>query len=194
VARGTVVIIGSGETAPNMVKVHRDVLGRLSEPTRAVLLDTPFGFRENVPQLTEKIVEYFSTSLQVEMAPLTFTRASDTTALQRAAFVDGVRRSNFVFTGPGSPSYAVAQWREVDLTGALVDVLNNDGVACFSSAAALTLGAYTAPIYEIYKAGDDLHWLDGLNLLGRTGTALRGSTALRQRRRREPRHPILLPR
>ena len=168
-ARGTIVIIGSGETAPNMVKVHRELLSRLTGTPRAVLLDTPFGFQENVPQLTEKIVDYFSTSLQLSMAPLSFTRASEATALQRASFLEGVRASNFVFTGPGSPSYAVTQWKEVDLTGALIDVLEQDGIACFSSAAALTLGAHTAPIYEIYKAGEDIRWLDGLDLLSHVG-------------------------
>jgi hypothetical protein len=34
-----------------------------------------------------------------------------------------------------------------------------------ASAAALTLGRYTIPVYEIYKVGEAPHWLDGLDLL-----------------------------
>ncbi|WSG44520.1 hypothetical protein OHA72_13755 [Dactylosporangium sp. NBC_01737] len=37
-------------------------------------------------------------------------------------------------------------------------------MVCFSSAAALTLGSHTVPVYEIYKAGPDPHWVLGLDL------------------------------
>ena len=39
----------------------------------------------------------------------------------------------------------------------------------FSSAAALTLGRATVPVYEIYKVGADPHWLDGLDVLSEVG-------------------------
>ena len=43
-------------------------------------------------------------------------------------------------------------------------------LSVFASAAALTLGAFTAPIYEVYKVGvDEPRWREGLNLLGRLG-------------------------
>jgi len=168
VTLGTLVILGSGETAPNMVKVHREVLSRLDR-VRGVLLDTPFGFQENVPQLTEKILDYFATSLQVSLTPATFVRSDATSELQRAQYLDAVRSANFVFAGPGSPSYAVKQWASLDFTDALETVLNNNGVVTFASAAALTLGAYTAPIYEIYKVGESPYWLSGLDLLSRLG-------------------------
>jgi hypothetical protein len=43
-------------------------------------------------------------------------------------------------------------------------------VICFASAAALTLGEFTAPIYEVYKVGvPDLYWLEGLDLMGALG-------------------------
>jgi hypothetical protein len=35
----------------------------------------------------------------------------------------------------------------------------------FASAAALTLGSHTVPVYEIYKAGADPYWAPGLNLV-----------------------------
>lgn len=165
---GTLVILGSGETAPNMVKVHREVLSRLDR-VQGVLLDTPFGFQENVPQLTEKILDYFATSLQVSLAPATFLHRDASSELQRAQYLDAVRSANFVFAGPGSPSYAVKQWSTLDFTDALETVLTNNGVVTFASAAALTLGAFTAPIYEIYKVGESPHWIPGLDLLGRFG-------------------------
>ena len=53
--------MGSGETAPTMVTPHRDIVARLGDvPPRAVLLDTPYGFQENGPEITQKAVEYFA--------------------------------------------------------------------------------------------------------------------------------------
>ena len=43
-----------------------------------------------------------------------------------------------------------------------------------ASAAALTLGVVTIPVYEIYKVGDDPTWLPGLDLLG-PATGLRAA-------------------
>ena len=43
-----------------------------------------------------------------------------------------------------------------------------------ASAAALTLGVATIPVYEIYKVGEDPHWLEGLDLLG-PATGLRAA-------------------
>ena len=40
------VVMGSGETSPTMVKTHRALLDALGpQPVPAVLLDTPFGFQ-----------------------------------------------------------------------------------------------------------------------------------------------------
>ena len=44
--------------------------------------------------------------------------------------------------------------------------------AVFASAGAIAIGRYTLPVYEIYKAGHDLHWQDGLDLFGPFGLNL----------------------
>ena len=38
-----------------------------------------------------------------------------------------------------------------------------------ASAAALTMGRYTLPVYEIYKVGQEIHWVDGLDILAPFG-------------------------
>ena len=80
-----------------------------------------------------------------------------------------IKESTYVFAGPGSPTYALNQWKPFELQNDLIHVLSQGGSVCFSSAAALTIGAFTAPIYEIYKAGSDLYWLEGLNLMSLIG-------------------------
>lgn len=165
---GILALLGSGETAPGMTKVHRSLLNHLGD-VRAVNLNTPYGFQENVPQMTEKLLEYFSTSLQVNVRSLDLRSFEDASSEDRAAFKAATASASYVFAGPGSPSYAVRQWLPLDLTPDLVNVLANDGVLCFASAAALTLGAFTPPIYEVYKAGALLAWLQGLDLMAAVG-------------------------
>ena len=43
------------------------------------------------------------------------------------------------------------------------------GCVVFASAAALTLGVATVPVYEIYKCGEDPHWLEGLDIASAAG-------------------------
>ncbi len=165
---GVIALLGSGETGPSMTKVHRQLFSTLDE-VRAVALDTSYAFQANVPQMTEKIVEYFATSLNREITPLHFADHTTASAVEAAIFRQRIREANYVFSGPGSPSYALRQWSAIGAGSELESVVQSGGVLCFASAAALTLGAFTAPIYEIYKAGATGHWLDGLDVLALAG-------------------------
>ena len=167
-AKGVIALLGSGETAPGMTKIHREIFARL-DPLKAVNLDTTYGFQENVPPMSKKLEEYFSTSLNVTVATLHFPSYEEASEFVRTQLKLRIRESNYVFAGPGSPTYALSQWLPLNLTGDLLSVLDNDGTVCFASAAAVTLGAFTAPIYEIYKVGATPHWCDGLNLMASIG-------------------------
>jgi hypothetical protein len=168
VTLGVLALLGSGEIAPSMTKVHRQLLKRL-DTVQAVSLDTAYGFQANVPQMTEKIVDYFATSLRIPITPLHFTLFEGTSDVERAAFRQDVRAANYVFAGPGSPSYALHQWAPLGLAEDLRGTLQAGGVLCFASAAALTLGSLTVPVYEIYKVGTTTHWLQGLDVLALAG-------------------------
>ncbi|MHB2029193.1 MAG: CysS/YqeB C-terminal domain-containing protein [Acidimicrobiales bacterium] len=167
--RGVLAILGSGETAPGMTKVHRELLAPLT-PLRAVNLDTSYGFQLNVPQMSQKLEEYFATSLQSSLTTLHFPSYEKASQVERALFKRQVRGANYVFAGPGSPTYALSQWMPLQLHDDLLSVLDEGGTLCFSSAAALTLGAFTAPVYEIYKVGvEEFNWREGLNVLANFG-------------------------
>jgi hypothetical protein len=157
VTLGVLALLGSGEIAPSMTKVHRQLLKRL-DTVHAVSLDTAYGFQAN-----------FATSLRVPITPLHFTVFEGTSDVERAAFRQDVRAANYVFAGPGSPSYALHQWAPLGLAEDLRGTLQAGGVLCFASAAALTLGSQTVPVYEIYKVGTHTHWLQGLDVLALAG-------------------------
>ena len=168
------VIMGSGETSPTMIKVHRSLFARLGESelaaVPAALLDTPVGFQENAEIVAAKAVEYFRESVGREVEVATWRRgpAADD-PLEYETMLTRLRAARYVFAGPGSPSYALEQWKGSDVPAALAEKLRTGGCVTFASAAALTLGRFTVPVYEIYKVGEDPHWLDGLDLVAEAG-------------------------
>lgn len=169
-------LMGSGETAPTMVTTHRRLAGRLVDGpaavragVRAVVLDTPYGFQENAPELAERAVAYFSESIDVDLAVAGLTRMRDADPLVIEQGLAAIRSSDYVFAGPGSPTYAVDQWRGTVVPELLTTKLDTGGIVVFASAAALTMGSHTVPVYEIYKCGMEPHWVDGLGILGHIG-------------------------
>jgi hypothetical protein len=160
--------MGSGETSPTMVKTHRQLIGRLSQPN-AVVLDTPYGFQENAPELALRAVEYFDVSVNTVISPLGLTRMIDADPLVVQQGLSALTDADYVFAGPGSPTYALRQWKNTQVSHILHEKLQRGGIVTFASAAALTLGTRTVPVYEIYKCGEEPYWLEGLNLLSELG-------------------------
>jgi len=158
-------IMGSGETSPTMIKPHRALLERVGGGP-AVFLDTPVGFQENRGEIAERVVEYFKQSVGT---PITVVSLDSPDAFEASAALDAVRTAAYVFSGPGSPTYALAQWEGSPVPGLLRDTLRDGGAVTFASAAALTLGCVTVPVYEIYKVGAEPSWLPGLDLLAAAG-------------------------
>ena len=162
-------IMGSGETAPTMAKVHRLLLARSGPPpVPAVMLDTPYGFQENADEVTARALDYFRENVGMPMTLAPF-RTADGDPVERATALARLQDAHYVFAGPGSPSYALRQWQGSGVDDLVVGKLQRGGVVTFASAAALTLGAFTVPVYEIYKVGDAPTWLPGLDILGRMG-------------------------
>jgi hypothetical protein len=164
-----VALMGSGETSPTMVGVHRDLVARLGGPVAAVVLDTPYAFQENAVEVSARARRYFAESVGLPVTvPPGLNPASD--GVREAEGLAAVRAADWLFAGPGSPSYALAHWQGTAVADALRDrVRAGAGVTVFASAAACTAGRFTLPVYEIYKAGAPPHWLAGLDLLGRLG-------------------------
>jgi len=169
-------IMGSGETAPTMAKVHRALFERFeagATPVPAAILDTPYGFQENADELSSRTLEFFATSVGRPVAVASY-RSRDVDGLVLATAVARIRESRYVMAGPGSPSYALRQWAGGPIPDALAAKLAGGGILTMASAAALTVGVVTIPVYEVYKVGEEPRWLEGLDLLGRA-TGLRAA-------------------
>lgn len=163
-------VMGSGETSPTMVTAHRALAARLGAGRpQAFLLETPYRFQENADDISARAVAYFARSVGLEVSVLAGMRPTG-----GGGDGDGgaglVRAADWVFSGPGSPTFALAQWAGSPLAGALRDrLLAGQGITVFASAAAVTLGLAALPVYEIYKVGTAPHWLDGLDLMSALG-------------------------
>lgn len=157
--------MGSGETSPTMVTPHKQMIANVNSTKTAALnvLDTPFGFQENADVLTSKLTEYFELSVGHPVGVVSL-RNTHVSSAELAKAVNAIRDSDWLFAGPGSPSYALKVWRELGITPHFDEVLSR-GTLVFASAAALTVGSHTIPVYEMYKVGQEPHWLEGLNLL-----------------------------
>jgi hypothetical protein len=162
-------VMGSGETSPTMVTVHRELVARLGTGRpRAVLLETPYRFQVNADDLSARTKkEYFARSVGLDVTVLAGMRPADGAGGDESVLV---RSADWVFSGPGSPTYALAEWRDSALGEALRDrLLAGHGITVFASAAAVTLGSAALPVYEIYKAGAAPRWVAGLDLMSVLG-------------------------
>ncbi|MDQ1725119.1 MAG: hypothetical protein QOG52_2147 [Frankiaceae bacterium] len=159
------VFMGSGETAPAMVKTHRDVFASTRGDGPAVMLDTPFGFQANADDLIAKTQLYFRQSVGNAVSVASWRRA-DAPVADRERALAVLSEASWVFAGPGSPTYALRQWRDTPVPAALLDVANRGGTLVFGSAAAVTAGTHAIPVYEIYKVGAEPSWEAGLDMLG----------------------------
>ncbi len=160
-----IVLMGSGETSPTMVELHKSLVAQAGGVT---VVDTPYGFQANADELTAKTVQYFAQSVGVTAQVATLRRA-DLPAVEVGRALAAVRASRYVFAGPGSPTYALEQWQPVGMVDALESVLRAGGIVTLASAASVSSGALTLPVYEMYKVGKAPFWLPGLDLMGRFG-------------------------
>ncbi|MEV0612649.1 hypothetical protein AB0I81_04925 [Nonomuraea sp. NPDC050404] len=146
---GLLVLMGSGETSPTMVEIHRAAARSLRAGARAVLLDTPYAFQENRADISARACRYFAHSVGLDV--------------EVGAAITG---ADWVFAGPGSPTYALERWAESGVAGDLrARIRARTGVTVLASAAACTAGLATVPVYEIYKVGAEPHWREGVDLL-----------------------------
>jgi hypothetical protein len=123
--------------------------------------------------LASRAQDYFRTSINVEIEIAGLVRLHDThIAADPVQIERGLRRvanANYIFAGPGSPTYALRQWSGSPVASIITGKLQTGGIVTFASAAALTLGKATVPVYEVYKVGQDVERLDGLDILSAIG-------------------------
>lgn len=174
-APGMIVLFGSGETSPSGRKVFDTVFKTLPPVPRLALLETPAGFELNSSQVIGRVGEFLSERLQNYQPQVTIVaarRRETPFSPDDPAIAAPLLEADLIFMGPGSPTYAVRQLCD-SLAWQYTRARHRLGAPLvFASAAVVAISAFALPVYEIYKVGEDLHWKDGLNLLGDFGLPL----------------------
>jgi cyanophycinase-like exopeptidase len=140
-------LMGSGENSPIMVTPHQKIIKGTGKDLNPINLNTPYSFQENKDELSAKIEKYFEVNVGTKI----------TTS-------DEIDKANWVFAGPGSPTYNLKQWKKFEIDSKLNNLLER-GSLVLASAAAMSIGNKVMPVYEMYRVGEDPYWVEGLNIL-----------------------------
>jgi hypothetical protein len=147
----------------------------LTPPVRVAVVETPAGFEPNAAGVAQKIIDYLEYRLQ-NFHP---TAVSIPARKRGTPFTPDdpeiaapLLQANYLFMGPGSPTYAARQLSDSYVWQAMLARHRLGAALCFSSASTIAIGQHAMPIYEIYKVGEDLHWKAGLDFFGNFGLSL----------------------
>lgn len=105
--------MGSGENSPAMVTPHQKIMGKEATSLMKVNIDTPYGFQENADELSLKIEKYFESSVGQQI-----TTVSMRSHAEKKSF-NAISEGDWIFSGPGSPTYALKIWQECGVSGGL---------------------------------------------------------------------------
>jgi cyanophycinase-like exopeptidase len=175
---GTLALLGSGETSSQGRKIHDYLMSRIGEvPVRVALLETPAGFQPNAHTVYRKIGEFMEKSLQNYRPQVEYVQAhrnhiGNARASAIPASDQPLLDAHYIFTGPGSPTYAARNLQGTPTLDLLAEAYRRGATLVLSSAAAISVGSSVLRVYEIFKAGADLGWDDGLHLLPLLGLDL----------------------
>lgn len=172
---GLIVLFGSGETSASSGKTYETVAQQTAERMAVGILETPAGFEPNSPVVAGKVGEFIARRLQnydpqIDIIPA--RKKGTPFSPDDAAILQPILRADWLFLGPGSPTYAVRQLQD-SLAWQMVLARQRLGaMLLLASAATVAMGKSTLPVYEIYKVGQDLHWQPGLDFFGPFGLSL----------------------
>ncbi|MBI4759794.1 MAG: CysS/YqeB C-terminal domain-containing protein [Chloroflexota bacterium] len=163
---GQIAFLGSGETSLAGGRIFESLAKNIREPLRIALLETPAGFELNSAQVVGRVGDFMKTRLQnykpvVDVIPA--RKKGTAFSPDDAEILKPLLYANMIFMGPGSPTYAIRQLKNT-LAWDLIRARHRLGASLiFASAATISVGAHALPVYEIYKVGEDVHAVDGLN-------------------------------
>jgi cyanophycinase-like exopeptidase len=172
---GRIAFLGSGETSLAGGRIFESLARFISDPLRVAIMETPAGFELNSALVAGRVGDFFRTRLQnfkpvIDLVP---ARKRDSAfSPDDPEIIKPLLYANLIFMGPGSPTYAIRQLKDT-LAWDVIRARHRLGATLvFASAATISIGAHSLPVYEIYKVGQDVHVVDGLNLFKDFGVHL----------------------
>ena len=171
-AFGQIAFLGSGETSLAGGRIFESLARKLKDPLRIALMETPAGFELNSTQVVGRVGDFMKTRLQnykpvVDVVPA--RKKNSPFSPDDPEIIKPLLYANVIFMGPGSPTYAIRHLKDT-LAWNVIRARHRLGATLiFASAATISISAHALPVYEIYKVGQDVHAVDGLNLFADFG-------------------------
>ncbi|HET6822102.1 MAG TPA: hypothetical protein VFH34_05605 [Anaerolineales bacterium] len=171
-ALGQIAFLGSGETSLAGGRIFEALARNINDQLRIALMETPAGFELNSTQVVGRVGDFMQTRLQNYKPVIEIIAArkkGSAFSPDDPEIVKPLLYANMIFMGPGSPTYAIRQLRDT-LAWDVIRARHRLGATLvFASAATISIGAHALPVYEIYKVGQDVHAVDGLDLFSDFG-------------------------
>lgn len=161
---GLFVLFGSGEISSTGRTIHEYVFQKIhKDPINVSIITTPAGFQPNVMSVNQEIADFFHEHLSNFHPQVTIVPAHSSKEANDPSVVSFLDNADYIFTGPGSPTYTIKNLRNTLLLKRIEEKVKEGTVLSLSSAATIAFSHFALPVYEIYKVGTDLYWEKGLN-------------------------------
>lgn len=172
---GPILLFGSGETLASSGKAYEYLAKIIGAPLMISILETPAGFQLNSEKVARNVGDFLAKRLQnyqpkIEIIPARHKNTNFSPNDEQ--LLKPMLKSNWIFMGPGSPSYTIQHLENSRAYHYLHEMHLNGCAVCLASAAVLAVSTHTLPVYEIFKVGQDPHWINGLNFLSEFGLNL----------------------
>lgn len=163
---GNIAFLGSGETSLAGGRIFEQLARQIPAPLRIAVLETPAGFELNSAQVAGKVADFLRSRLgnfHPEVEVIAARKKGSAFSPDDPEICAPLLQANMIFMGPGSPTYAIRQLGG-SLAWELVRARHRLGATLiFASAATVAVGSFSLPVYEIYKVGEDVHTVPGLD-------------------------------
>jgi len=172
---GQIAFLGSGETSLAGGRIFETLARSLPQPLSIAILETPAGFELNSDQVAGRVADFLEKRLQnykPHIAVVPARKRGTDFSPDDPEILKPLLLADMIFMGPGSPTYAIRQLKD-SLAWDILRAKHRLGATLvFASAATISVGAWALPVYEIFKVGQDVHNVAGLNLFADFGLPL----------------------
>lgn len=171
---GLICFFGSGELSPTGRRIHELLVRNFIPPINICLLETPTGYEDNPHVWYRKLEKMMLVGLRNYNPTINRIAAlrKDEFGTNNEQILSPMKSAQYIHTGAGSPTYAVKHLRDSLALKIIRDQFKKGVSVSMASAATIAHGRLALPVYEIYFAGHDPVWTDGLDFLGDFGLEL----------------------
>ncbi len=161
-----IVVFGSGELAKVGTQTHTAIAKQtgMKDP-RVVILTTPVGFQPNKINLANEIKDHMEKALYNFHPRVNIVDIPTRKEANDEQVVSALSGADYIYFGGGSPTYLINTMVDTLLLRRVVELVHNERASLsLASASAIAFSRWSLPVYEVFKVGEELHWVEGLNI------------------------------